>query len=193
MKKFKIYLTLFWTFFKIGLFTFGGGYAMIPLIQTEIAERKKWMAPEEILDIVVIAESTPGPISVNAATYVGYRVAGVLGAFFATLGLAIPSLVIIYIISLFLNQFLSITIVANAFMGIEAAIAVLIASAAFKLKKGIPNDAFNIIIIALITMTLLVIDIFNWSFSSIYLILLGAIIGIVFDLLSKNTKKEPKL
>jgi len=192
MKKFKIYLTLFWTFFKIGLFTFGGGYAMIPLIQTEISERKKWMAPEEILDIVVIAESTPGPISVNAATFVGYRVAGVMGAFFATLGLAIPSLVIIYIISLFLNQFLSITIVANAFLGIEAAVAVLIASAAIKLKKGIPNDAFNIIIITLVMLTLLVINIFNWDFSSVYLILFGGLVGIVFDLLGRNVKKEPR-
>ncbi|MCX5775897.1 MAG: chromate transporter [Firmicutes bacterium] len=193
MKKFRLWLTLFWTFFKIGLFTFGGGYAMIPLIQAEISERKKWMAPEEILDIVVIAESTPGPISVNAATYVGYRVGGVLGAVFATLGLAIPSLVIIYVISLFLNQFMSIQIVANAFLGIEAAIAVLITSAAIKLKKSIPNDGFNVTIILLIVLTLLVINIFNWNFSSIYLIIIGGIVGIVFDLLARKTKKETKI
>lgn len=190
VKKIATYLTLFWTFFKIGAFTFGGGYAMIPLIQAEIAEKKKWMRSEEILDIVTIAESTPGPISVNAATYVGYKVGGVIGAIFATLGLAIPSLVVIFIISLFYNQFLHLTVVSNAFKGIEAAVAILIINAAIKLKKGVPNDVFDILIAAAVCVFTILVDIFSWDFSSIYLIVIGAIIGIVFELLAKKPTKE---
>ena len=101
-----IYLILFLTFFKIGLVSFGGGYAMLPIIQKEIIENHKWISEEDMLDIVAIAESTPGPISVNTATFVGYKVAGVLGSIFATIGLAIPSLVIIFVISFFYQKFI---------------------------------------------------------------------------------------
>ncbi|MFA5283236.1 MAG: chromate transporter [Bacilli bacterium] len=128
---FKKYLILFLTFFKIGLFTFGGGYAMIPLIQQEVTDKKKWMRAEEVADIIAISEATPGPLSINAATYVGYRVAGVLGTIFATIGLVIPSFVIIFIISLFLDQFMQIEIINHAFMGIKAAVALLVIMGSF--------------------------------------------------------------
>ena len=96
---------LFWTFFKIGAFTFGGGYAMIPLIQREVAERRRWLKDGDILDIVAIAESTPGPIAINSATFVGYQVCGTFGAFCATLGVVLPSFLVIYVISFVLRQF----------------------------------------------------------------------------------------
>ena len=112
-EKLRKVINLFSTFLKIGAFTFGGGYAMIPLIQKEVCENKKWVTDKDILDIIAIAESTPGPISVNTTTFVGYKLAGILGAMFATLGLILPSFIIIAIISLVLNEFESIKIVHN--------------------------------------------------------------------------------
>ena len=111
-------LDLFLSFFKIGLFTFGGGYAMIALIENEFVENKKLLDHEEFMDLVVIAESTPGPIAINSATYIGYKSTGVLGSLFATIGVCVPSFVIIYIISMFLDKFLEFQIVSSAFRGI---------------------------------------------------------------------------
>ena len=106
MKKFKIVVSLFFTMLKIGLFTFGGGYAMIAILKNELIEKKKWLENAEFYDILAIAESTPGPIAINSSTYVGYKLAGIAGAFFATLGVCIPSFIIIYVISVFLSAFL---------------------------------------------------------------------------------------
>ena len=103
--KLKRALSLFATFFKIGLFTFGGGYAMIPLIEKEIVDKKKWITGDDILEIFAISESTPGPIAINSATFVGYKTAGFLGALFATLGVVLPSFTIIFILSFFLEKF----------------------------------------------------------------------------------------
>ena len=192
MKKSKTYLTLFWTFFKLGLFTFGGGYAMIPLIQAEIGERKKWMRTEEILDIVIIAESTPGPIAVNAATYVGYKVGGFFGALFATLGLILPSLGIIFGISLFFDEFLQFSIVQSAFKGIEVAVAILILNAGLKLLKILKKDLYSIITLVLIFVLMIAMDVFAFDFSSIYLILIGAGFGLFLEALRKQPKKEEK-
>ena len=97
-KKLKLSLSVFWVFFRIGAFTFGGGYAMIPLITEETVTKRKWISEQDILDIFAIAESTPGPIAINSATFVGYRVAGFWGSFFATLGVVMPSFIIIFII-----------------------------------------------------------------------------------------------
>ena len=105
MKKIKVLISLFLTFFKIGLFTFGGGYAMIAVIERDIAEKKKWIEHEEFMDVIAIAESTPGPLAINSATYIGYKVGGVLGSLFATIGVALPSFVVIYVISLFFDAF----------------------------------------------------------------------------------------
>lgn len=180
--------TLFITFFKIGLFTFGGGYAMIPLIQSEITEKHKWMKAEEIFEIIVIAESTPGPIAINSATYVGYKVGGVFGAFVATLGVVLPSFGILFLISLFLNDFLAFTVVTNAFKGIKIAVAILIVSAAIKLSKKMPKSWFTISIAVIIILIELVLEYFGISFSTIYFIVFGAIFGLVSHFLTKDSE-----
>ena len=132
MKKIKEFFVLFFSMLKIGLFTFGGGYAMISLLDRECVERRKWLSSDEFVDLVTIAESTPGPIAINCATYVGYKHSGVLGAVGATLGMCTPSFVIIYLISLFFDSFLSIGWVAEAFRGIQACVIFLILSAGIK-------------------------------------------------------------
>ena len=126
MRKWKRWLELFAVFFRIGLFTFGGGYAMISLIEHEVGERRGWIDQDELAELFAIAESTPGPIAVNSATYVGYRQGGAAGGVFATLGVVLPSFIIIYLISLFYEQFIAMRAVANAFRGVQAAVAFLI-------------------------------------------------------------------
>jgi len=131
----KKILNLFLTMFKIGLFTFGGGYAMISILQDEFVERKKWIDHEEFMNLVVIAESTPGPIAINSSTYIGYKVAGFWGSFFSSIGMVLPSLIIIYIISLFFNSFLEIELISNAFKGIQVCVIYLIFTAGLKMLK----------------------------------------------------------
>ena len=190
-EKLKSCLVLFKVFFKIGLFTFGGGYAMLPIIQKEIIENHKWIDEEDMLDIVAIAESTPGPIAVNTSTFVGYKTAGVLGSIFATVGLAIPSLVIIFVISFFYQKFIDNEWVAKAFKGIMGAVTVLILNAGIKLSKPLRKDksnkVFNITMVILaIILSLVLVEV-----SSIYLILGGAVIGaIYFVLVLPSLKKK---
>jgi chromate transporter len=129
----KKYWSLFFTMLKIGLFTFGGGYAMIALLENEFVEKKKYMEKDEFLDMVAIAESTPGPIAINAATYIGYKRAGVLGSAITTVGVCIPSFTIIYVISLLFDSFLSFKFVEYAFRGIQVCVIYLIFSAGLKL------------------------------------------------------------
>lgn len=138
-EKIRKALKLFVVFFKIGAFTFGGGYAMIPLIQHEVAENKKWITDDDILEIVAIAESTPGPIAVNSATFVGYRVCGFWGSFFATLGVVLPSFVIILAISFVLNQFSQHPTVVYAFNGIRAGVLALLFKALWTMFKKCPK------------------------------------------------------
>ena len=123
-------MELFFTFVKIGLFTFGGGYAMISMIENNCVEKKAWITHDEMMDVTVIAESTPGPIAINCATFTGYKKAGFLGALVATLGIVVPSFIVIFLISMFLDNFLEITIVANAFKGIKVGVGLLILDAA---------------------------------------------------------------
>ena len=132
---------LFVTFFKIGAFTFGGGYAMIPLIQREVTERRRWLETQDILDIVAIAESTPGPIAVNSATFVGYRVCGVFGAFCATLGVVLPSFLVIYAVSFVLRQFSELAVVQYAFNGIRAGVLALLLKALLSMYRQSPKGA----------------------------------------------------
>ena len=135
MKKARELATLFWSMLKIGLFTFGGGYAMINLLDHEFVERKRWIGNDEFMDLVAIAESTPGPIAINCATFIGYKRNGFFGSVVATCGMCIPSLVIIYIISVFFDSFLGISWVASAFRGIQMAVVFLILSAGFKMLR----------------------------------------------------------
>lgn len=136
-------ITLFFTFIKIGAFTFGGGYAMIPLIQKEIVEKHKWIEEQEIIDMIAIAESTPGPIAINMATFVGFQAAGVGGAFLATCGVVLPSFLIIFMISFFLRQFEHLQVIKYAFNGIRVGVLVLILKALLSMFKQCPHDKMS--------------------------------------------------
>ena len=174
----NILLDLFLTFAKIGLFTFGGGYAMISMIQDNCVERKQWITHSEMMNITVIAESTPGPIAINCATFTGYKKAGFVGSVVATLGMIIPSFVVIYLISLFLDNFLELTIIANAFKGIKIAVGILILDAAFTMIKKMPKKRLPRAIMMCSCIVMFCINIFALNFSSISLMLIAAIINL---------------
>ncbi len=174
----SLLLNLFLTFAKIGLFTFGGGYAMISLIENQCVERKKWITHDEMMNITVIAESTPGPIAINCATFVGYKQAGLPGSLIATLGIVLPSFLIIFAISMFLNQFLEITWIANAFKGIKIAVGLLILDAAITMIRKMQKKWLPLSIMISSCIAMLLINIFSWNFSSISLMLVAAVISL---------------
>ena len=190
MKKTKEYLSLFLAMLKIGLFTFGGGYAMIALLENEFVAKKKWIEKDEFLDVAAIAESTPGPIAINAATYIGFKNAGIVGSIVATLGICIPSFVIIYAISLFFDAFLSLTLVAYAFKGIQICVVYLILSAGLKMLKQMKKTEFNIIIILITLISMVVLSLFAVKFSTIFYILISGAFGVVVYFLGKLKKEE---
>lgn len=179
MQKFKSYLSLFLTMLKIGLFTFGGGYAMISFFENEFVNKKKLLSNEEFLDLIAIAESTPGPIAINCATYIGYKEHKFLGSLVATLAMCIPSFIIIFVISLFFNQFLAISWVSKAFNGIQVCVIFLILSAGIKLLKSLKKNIFNISLILITAITSILINIFSKSFSSIIYIVIAAVLGLI--------------
>ncbi len=179
MQKWKRWLELFAVFFKIGLFTFGGGYAMISLIEHEVGERRGWIDQDELAELFAIAESTPGPIAVNSATYVGYRQGGAAGGVFATLGVVLPSFVIIYVISLFYEQFIAMRAVANAFRGVQAAVAFLILRAGVRMIVRQPRRIMEIAACAAAAALVLAVNILGWRFSTVWLILCGAVAGLL--------------
>ena len=189
MSKIKRCLSLFWTMFKIGLFTFGGGYAMIAILQREIVEKKQWIASEEFLDLIAIAESTPGPIAINSATYVGYKFAGVLGSVFATIGVALPSFIIIFVISLFFDAFIQLEYVKFAFRGIQAGVAFLILSAGIKMFKGLKKNVLSIILFLTTVCCLVAFTLFSIKFSTIFYILIGGFVGVLVYLISLANNK----
>ena len=189
MRKLKGYLSLFLTMLKIGLFTFGGGYAMIALLENEFVEKKKWLEKDEFLDVAAIAESTPGPIAINAATYIGYRNSGMIGSMIATLGICIPSFVIIYAISLFFDAFLSFTLVAYAFKGIQICVVYLILTAGLKMLKQMKKTTFNMIIISITLICMIVFSLFAVKFSTIFYILISGACGAAVYLLGKIRKE----
>lgn len=184
-----VYLQLFLTFLKIGAFTFGGGYAMIALLENEFVEKKKWIERDEFLDMIAIAESTPGPVAINSATYIGYNMAGVAGSAACTVAVCIPSFTIIYIISLFFDQFLSLTYVAYAFRGIQVCVVYLILSAGIKMMKGLEKNIFNTVIITAVTLIAIAFSLFSVSFSSIFYILICGVIGLAAYFISMLRKK----
>ena len=190
MRKIKGYLLLFLTMLKIGLFTFGGGYAMIALLENEFVTKKKWLGKDEFLDVAAMAESTPGPIAINAATYIGYKNSGMIGSMIATLGICIPSFVIIYAISLFFDAFLSLTLVAYAFKGIQICVVYLILTAGLKMLKQMKKTAFNIIIISITLICMIVFSLFAVKFSTIFYILISGACGVVVYLLGKIRKEK---
>ena len=176
---------------KIGAFTFGGGYAMIALLENEFVTKRKWISKEEFLDICAIAESTPGPIAINSATYIGYTQAGFLGSFFATLGIVIPSFVMIFLVSLFFDAFLSLKIVEYAFRGIQVCVIYLIFSAGLKMLKGIKKKPLNIIILSVTVTLMLLLSILAVNFSTIFYILISGTIGLAVYFVTRS-KRERK-
>ena len=164
--------TLFWTFLKIGAFTFGGGYAMVALLEHEFVEEKQWVTREEFLDMVAIAESTPGPMAVNSATYIGYKLEGVPGAAASTLAVCLPSFAVIYAISLFFDQFLQLSVVSSAFRGIQVCVVYLVLSAGLKMLKNLKKDAFSRAVLAAVLLAMVSCSVLAVSFSSIFYILL---------------------
>lgn len=175
----NILIDLFLTFAKIGLFTFGGGYALISMIENNCVERKKWITHDEMMYVTVIAESTPGPIAINCATFTGYKKAGLPGAVVATFGIIVPSFVIIYLISLFLDNFLELTIIANAFKGIKIAVGILILDAAVTMIKKMHRKETSAIIMVCSCIAMLCINIFSLNFSSFSLMLISAAASLI--------------
>lgn len=173
-------LILFWTFMKIGAFTFGGGYAMIALLEDELISKKKWIDKDEFLDVVMIAESTPGPIAINCATYIGYKLYGVAGALAATLGVCLPSFTIIYVISLFLDEFLANEYVAYAFKGIQVCVVYLILAAGLKLFKQMEKKLFSVAILSVVMLVFVLFSLFSVQFSTVFYILICGVLGICF-------------
>jgi len=186
----KLLLDLFLTFAKIGMFTFGGGYAMISVIENNCVERKKWITHDEMMDMAVVAESTPGPIAINCSTFTGYRIAGFPGALASTVGMVIPSFIIIFVISMFLDNFLELTVVANAFRGIKIAVGILILDAAINMIIKMKKKLLPMLIMILSGIAMLLINIFSWNFSSVSLMLVAAAVSLVIFLLSGEAKKK---
>lgn len=185
----NIILDLFLTFAKIGLFTFGGGYAMIALIENACVEKKQWISHDEMMNITVIAESTPGPIAINCATYVGYRQQGFWGALVATLGIILPSFCIIFAISAFLDRFIEITWIAHAFQGIKIAVGILILDAACKMLKKMQKKAMPRIILIAAFGAMLLINILSVRISSIILMLTAGLVSLILFLVRKPAGK----
>lgn len=181
MKPKKPIMELFLSFLKIGAFTFGGGYAMMPVMHKEVVERKQWASDDDIMKLLVISESTPGVLAVNSATYIGHQIGGFWGALAATVGVVLPSFVIITIISLFIVEFKQIELVAAAFQGIRAGVSILILNAVFKLGKKLKKNAFTWIILAAAFLVSLFTDV-----SVVIMLLISSVIGIVYGLFFLN-------
>lgn len=177
---------LFFTFANIGLFTFGGGYAMLSMIEHHCVEQKQWITHDEMMNITVIAESTPGPIAINCATFTGYRQAGFFGALAATLGIVFPSFAVIYVISRFLDHFLEITLIAHAFQGIKIGAGLLILDAAVVMIKKMPKKLLPRIIMIFSAAAMLMIS----AFSSISLMLTAAAVSLCIFLLKEMSQKK---
>lgn len=182
--------TLFFTFFKIGLFTFGGGYAMIALLEEEFIQRRKWLDKDEFLDMTAIAESTPGPVAINSATYLGYKLAKVPGAATATVAVCLPSFLIIYAISLFFEQFTQLTVIASAFKGIQVCVIYLIFSAGVRMLKSLDKSPFATGVLAAVMLVMVGLSLAGVSVSSILLILLSGAAGVAAWLIGR--RKEGK-
>lgn len=182
----KTLINLFLIFARIGGFTFGGGYAMLPMLQKEVVEKKNWATQEELMDYYAIGQCTPGVIAVNTATFVGYKIKGIWGAVFATLGVITPSIIIVGIIAAFINNFQDFQVVQWAFSGIRAAVVALIISSVIKLAKKSVVDIVTFILFILITILSFFTDL-----SPIVFVVTAGVCGLVFNIAkSKNTKEE---
>ena len=179
---------LFYTFAKIGLFTFGGGYGMISIVQDECVEKKKWITEDEFAVVLTIAESTPGPIAINCATYTGYAQGGISGAIAATFGVVLPSFAIIFLISSFFNDILKFALVENAFRGIQIGVGLIILRAGYNMFKKMKKSTFSVIILICALIAMLTINFLSLNFSTIYMLLLAGVIGFAFYYIRKLCK-----
>ncbi len=193
MNNIKKIVDLFLTFFKIGLFTFGGGYAMISVIREECVEKKHLLSDEEFVNVVAVAKSTPGPIAINMATYIGFKETGLIGAIICTLGVIIPSIVIIYIISLFFKNILNIPIVEKAFVGIRIAVGVIIIRSAMSLIKneinGSENKNLTIFFIGFFSIGIIIFSLLGINISIIHIIVTAILISFAI-IIYKSAKGE---
>ena len=185
----NMFFDLFLTFAKVGMFTFGGGYAMIALIENIRVEKKRWITHDEMMNITVIAESTPGPIAINCATYVGYKQNGFAGALAATIGIIFPSFCIIFVISKYLDHFLEITWIAYAFRGIRIAVGILILDAAVKMLQKMRKKPKPLAFMFSAFAVMLLINIFSVRISSIILMLTAGLISLIIFIMSKSAAK----
>lgn len=186
----SVLIELFMTFAKIGLFTFGGGYAMLSIIEDICVEKKNWITHDEMMNITVIAESTPGPIAINCATYVGYKKGKLPGAILATLGVAVPSFVIIFVISMFLEGFLEIAWIAHAFQGIKLAVGILILDAALKMIRKMPKKRLQIGIMVAAFIVIILINVLELHLSSVVVMVTAALVSVAFFLAGERRRKE---
>lgn len=175
---------------KIGCFAFGGGYAIIALLENEFISKRKWIDHDEFMDVVAIAESTPGPIAINVATYIGYKLKGGLGAVIATVGMCLPSFVIMYIVSLFYERFMQLTLVAASFKGIQICVVYLIASAGFKMLKKMKKTPLNVTVFSATFLGMILCTLFNIHISSVWFILAAGILGLLVFFIRKSKKKR---
>ena len=191
MKKSKLLWRLFSVFFKIGLFTFGGGYAMISIIEDACVERRGWITKEEMDELVVVAESTPGPIAINCATFVGARQGGFPGAAIATLGIVLPSFLVIFAISRFLDRFLEIRAVASAFKGVKLAVGVLVLDAGLRMLRRMPKKPLPVIILAVTLALMLLVNFTALRLSSVVLLLAAAALSLAVFAARKRGGEKP--
>ena len=185
----SVVLLLLLSMLKIGCFAFGGGYAIIALLEHEFISKRKWIDHDEFLDVVAIAESTPGPIAINVATYIGYKLKGFLGAVVATIGMCLPSFVIMYLVSLFYEQFVEIRLVAAAFKGIQICVLYLIASAGFKMLRKMKKTPLNITVFSTTCIGMIVCTFFDIHVSSIWFIFGAGVLGLLVFFIKKNKAK----
>ena len=187
-----IILALFLSMLKIGCFAFGGGYAIIALLENEFISKRNWIDHDEFLNVVAIAESTPGPIAINVSTYIGYKLKGFIGAVAATVGMCLPSFAIMYAVSLFYEQFMEIALVAAAFKGIQICVVYLIASAGLKMLKKMKKTPQNIAVFSVACMGMLLCTLFDVRISSVWFILAAGVLGLSVFFIKKNKAKGEK-
>ncbi len=180
-----ILLDLFLTFAKIGLFTFGGGYAMIALIEDACVRKKQWITHEDMMNVIVIAESTPGPIAINCATFVGFKQKGFFGSVIATLGMILPSFCVIFLISGFLDNFLEITWIANAFKGIKIAVGILILDAGIRMVQKMQKEPLPRIFMISAFLLMMIVNIFALRISTIVLMLTAGAVSLILFISGK--------
>lgn len=188
----KDLLSIFLCFFKLGIFSIGGGPVMLTLLKGELVEKKHWINDEELVEMMAISESTPGPIAINLATYLGYKKGGILGALLATLGVIITPFALMFVISLFLQRILEVETIKYAFMGVKVGVVFLLLKVSYDLIKNIKKDIFGIIAITIVTIAMIVITILSVNFSAIYFILLGAVLGILIYAIIPKRKGDKK-